>query len=351
MCDSTFSGLFTIQGHHSVGTILALKAKFKRLFILSVSGGVHTLNFSFSEFGTKDQAFDDYVARFEGIRIAGEAVFNHVKFFGKVTFKGTKFFGRLWCEKSIFYDHVDFSCSGTEPFFDNEISFERTRFWGREVSVDFKNRQFKDKTNFAYSVFESPPEFDGAAFHHFTDFSNSKFKDKSYRCNSYYRTIKRKMQEALNHPMEAKFHALEMACLRKEPWKLRDWFNIRKWFQWFVSLAYFSTANYGQSYFMPFLWLLSVNAMSWGVYYGYYDSLCKKASLGYLVDQSTRLTFLQLFKPVSSLPSPSNAKINIDLWPFGDLALTIVASAQFIFTIIFVALLILALKRNFGIRG
>lgn len=344
LCHSRFLQRLTLALYAPNASILAKEAIFESDFRLATAAqSIQTLNFAFAEFGKEGMlAFGEY-ADFSNIEFHSVVVFNGTKFFNNAIFKDVVFKQKASFEKSIFHSWADFSTDlhdsrGTYLGFEAEANFERAKFLGGGVSADFSNRVFQAKTIFTSCQFNSPPEFQGAKLHHATEFRNAKFLDHSYNSNSYYRTLKGAMEEARNFPAEVLFHAHEMRCLKNEPWKLK------KVFTRFISNLYWITANYGQSIFRPVVAFFSVNLLAFLSYLKYYYSH-GKLTFWDAFFESFILLLKQFFKPVTSLNLPECISINWEIW------LTTTATFQFVFSIILIALLILSLKKNFGIRG
>ena len=196
-------------------------------------------------------------------------------------------------------------------------------------------------TDFRGTRFEKAPRFEGCTLHQHTIFSkDTKFKDtKSDGAAQAYRTLKLAMENHRARQEEAMFYALEQKRLRAaENRDMSLWEATLSW-------LYEKAANYGRSSQRPFWLLVALTVLFWGIY-----AIVASPGIGPdraldlgLIWESAGFSVQQVVLPFWAwrLGAPP------DWWPHGWLALRVIAGFQSVFSVILLALVILAIRWRF----
>lgn len=272
-------------------------------------------------------------AQFESAEFKGYAGFTDAHFIGKTNFSNV-----------IFNESVDFN------FYDNvnkekadisveEITFKGCLFHG---NVNFNNRIFLSRTDFSECIFFKVPFFHGCTMHQHTIFPGiNAFRDTfTEEAPAAYRTLNLAMSNFKARREEAMFYGLEQESLRKT-----NQFNkVDSVFSW----AYKFFANYGQSIARPLMCLFTV---FFGGFLSYFILLTPPLHYSpidwNLLDKIVRLSFhtafFQIVKPFSIDGFITQKQLTVT----HDSVAVFMAGLQSIFSIIFIALLVFAVRWKF----
>lgn len=250
-----------------------------------------------------------------------DAMFTNALFLGYTKFHGTTFFGlaNFSIRETRIFSHI----SRMEHF--NSISFCNSNF----SKVDFTNREFTALTDFDNCIFNKAPIFHGCKLHQHTIFpSQRNFKDTtSKEAVGAYRTLRIFMSDLKARREEAMFYSLEQESLKNS------------------SFFYKNSSNYGQSIGLPIFWLFSTSLVAL-IVYGLFltPQFDLRAKIDFnILKESFWLTFYQVVKPFSVDGFLLEHKNQI----FYDGLFKVVASLQSLLSIVFIALLLLAIRWNF----
>jgi len=270
---------------------------------------------------------------FQGATVKGNAIFHRAAFRGTVMF-----------QKATFQGNADFQAYGQSVtvqearanlFFD---VFFTNAFFGGEVS--FENRQFCKCASFKGCTFAKAPVFHGCRLHQGTTFPpRENFHDvTSDHAAQAYRTLKLATGQFGARHEEARFYALEQESLRALPATPRS----QKLMSWMYKL----TADYGENFLKPFLWLTRTTAVFWLFYVTLLSTSTGAVSHSM---ECLQFTIEQLVRPFSvwvpnggmTLKIPFEANFQLIL------ILQIAATFQSIASLSFITLAILAIRRRF----
>jgi uncharacterized protein YjbI with pentapeptide repeats len=259
--------------------------------------------------------------------------FNDTEFFEDCVFVDTMFDGEISFENSKFLGNTNFSCRRPldEPFRIKTIIFKGASF----NKLNFTNRTFTAKTDFSDCTFNEAPLFYGCNFHHYTLFPpQDKFKDiSSEESVGAYRALNLAMATLKARQEEAMFYGLYQESQRRT----KKMNHVER----FISRCYKIFSNYGQSIARP-IYSLLITFIVASLVYGIYltPSKFKFKIDWHIVDKSLYTAFLQIVKPFSI-----NSLDNFFGSPNGFIRF--VASFQSLLSIVFIALLLLAIRWKF----
>ena len=305
-------------------------------------------------------------SRFEKTIFHNTVTFSSCKF-SNCTFSDAKFFQHSSFYSSLlnksdfynceFYDDVDFlnssleydnsfhnvifhgnTCFATMSEANSDKEFGEIDFRSSEFGhVEFTNRKFLDKTDFTDCTFKKAPLFHGCTFHQFTIFpERERFKDTSSDyAVSAYRTLALAMSNIKARNEEGMFYSLYQESLKNSK-KIKS-------VDLFVSTCYKIFSNYGQSIARPIGFLFLTFLTSWIIYcirLSPIVSLNKKIDWG-IAAKSLHIAFLQIVKPFSIMSVLKQYSLQ------SDGIVTLVSNIQSLLSLIFIALLVLAIRWKF----
>jgi len=281
------------------------------------------------------KALFDEEAMFEGADLRGS--FRDAEFRGTANFGGA-LFGRIFFTGASFLADANFSSHATPEIASrseadeiSEADFANVIFRKR---ANFINRRFRQTTSFRNARFEQAPEFHQSVLHQDTDFYGTEFMDLRGDAAQEYRTLKLAMERVRNRRDEARFFALEQACLRKVP-------NVPVVTK-VLSALYEGTSNYGQSVGIPLSWFILVNAMIFLFYFWLTPVSC-------LAGKAEVLTFtvIQIVRPFAIWSADYNAAPWSCFDPSLQLGARLISTLQALVNIGLLAMTILAIRWNF----
>ncbi len=227
---------------------------------------------NFGEMVSFEHVKFEYETVFSYAKFGDGASFHHAQFGGWETFYCTQFGYNCSFENAIFKDGVSFKDKAFQNLNSSFIKrtgslcFDCTVF---EASVDFTDRQFGADSSFNFTKFLGPAIFHGSTFHSSIRFDEAEFSvvpGTHYTKNpetyqSAFQTLRLHMEKLRNHAQENKFSKLEMQARERRvgskdvPWWVR-----------YLSKGYGLFADYGQSAWRPFLWLIGFYLLAAGLY-------------------------------------------------------------------------------------
>jgi uncharacterized protein YjbI with pentapeptide repeats len=281
---------------------------------------------------------------FKGATFADDADFSEATFKEAACFDSledtclTRFIGRASFDNTVFRDDVSFRgvvfCRDASFYANRQtndiqggVDFSNASFRGRAV---FSNRTFVKQANFRSANFKVAPEFHNCDLHQDTEFSGAKFHDiTSPGAIRSYRTLKLAMEKIRAIDEMSRFYALEQQSVRK---RVATPISVR-----ILSGLYQGTANYGQSFMMPFIWMW-ISAFVFLLVYALVGGQDMWGNGGLIT-----FTLQQLFQPFAALREHTAERHAASV----PLSLAIVAAIHSLLTLVFLALTLLAVRRRF----
>jgi uncharacterized protein YjbI with pentapeptide repeats len=276
------------------------------------------------------------------IRSNKGVLFNGSRFHDETLFTNTAFKAKTNFKQVIFFSSVDFSfMEGLQNLESKNmpaIDFYQTEF----SEVTFDNRTFSSKTDFSACIFHKPPQFHRCKIYQYTIFPPQKnFLDtKSAGAASAYRTLSFEMASLKARREEAMFYSLEQESLKNS--------GQMKPIDLFLSCCYKWFAGYGQSISRPLTWLSGAFVIAF-LFYSYFltPNVNINAPIDWnIIGKSLYIAFLQIVKPFSidTLRDYSFIKYLLNTHAGG---VRIIANLQSLFSIIFIALTLFAIRWKF----
>jgi hypothetical protein len=250
--------------------------------------------------------------------------FKKVARFRSATFNGDALFHSTTFNEDTGFDSATFS---------RNAGFGSATFNG---DAKFNNTQFHSVTDFTNGLFKIAPQFHNAILHQGTDFRGRVFEDRSTRgAPPAYRTLKLAMSKVSSGKEEDDFYALELESLMRQP---ETRISVR-----FFSYLYRVFSDYGRSFVRPLWWLLGMTV----VFMGFYSAILQTNTK--LTEQYScviQFTVEQLVRPFNIWTMKGAEEIS-KLASDYVLLLQSLSTLQSLFSITFIALFLLAVRRQF----
>lgn len=280
-------------------------------------------------------------ARFEKAAWFAEATFKEQAWFAGATFKE-----EAWFAGARFGGDVDFAASGhSEKGEEAQAqSFPISDFSDAVFAsrVTFENRHFLTTVSFAECLFAEAPIFHGCRLAQGTTFPpRVNFKDvTSAEAVQRYQTLKFAMEQVRGRREESMFYALEQQARRQRPDTPRSEKLIAGLYEW--------TADYGESFLRPLVWLLLVTELFAFLYASTMTAFFPQGQIGYDV-ASLYFAIEQVVRPWSGwIPSGGTAMATMFPTDKGlPFSLKILSTIQSLANVGFLGLFIFAVRRKF----
>lgn len=269
-------------------------------------------------------------AQFENVTFRGNADFYATAFTGGASFANTRFEGNTAFSGEL--REGKWRCRDRFP----GVMMFRGAYFNKHAT--FANRKFLHRTDFRETTFEIAPQFQNCVFHQDTTFSDADFRDRQgadyVDAASAYRTLKLAMEKVRARDDEALFYAYEQQSLRL---KKDTAFSVK-----LISWLYEKTADYGQNFVRPLVWMLGTFLVFFLLYLAALtDALITLTD----IEEVLGFALQQVFHPFGVLrqwPVISGTAVKaVPLW------LAFAAAVHSVLTLAFFALFLLAIRRRF----
>ena len=281
-----------------------------------------------------------FIAKFQGVSSFKKVIFNEYANFEFAVFgNGTSFRGTTFKKSTTFNSPGNIRIKENLNVNMFPLADFEGAFFGADVS--FVNRSFPQPARFLACIFSKAPEFHGCQIHQGSLFPpRENFHDVlSDGAAHAYRTLKLAMEQNRSRYEEAMFYALEQESFRMQ--------KAGPWHDRCVSLFYKWTTDYGQSYFLPAIWLVVLLVFSFFVY-TWLISIPTGAWFSH-TQECAEFTIEQLVRPFSVFLPRGGMSIKEH---FGENVyimnrFKVMAFIESLFSIILITLFVVAIRRRF----
>lgn len=285
-------------------------------------------------------------ARFERATFDGMSWFEAATFHGNAEFEGAVFSGPAEFMNVRFCRSASFGVSS--PYAENDnpkassfglVNFSNATFGGE---AKFENRQFLKSASFEACIFTKAPIFHSCKLPQGTTFPpRTNFKDVTSKdAVQAYRTLKLSMETVRARQEESMFYALEQQARRNQPNTPRSEQLISHLYEW--------TADFGESFVRPLVWLLLVTELFAFLYASMMTTYFPQGMPGY-DGASLRFAIEQIVRPFGAWTSSSEASmVTVFPQPPGlPFSLKLLSTVQSLANVSFLGLSFFAVRRKF----